>query len=199
MTSPEPVETLDLSADLQARALAEQEFSRSLDRPTVSPSPSASPAQTQTSAPKPAGPPTPVAGLNQKQMNNAATIVEVGLSLGLPKRALIIGVATAMQESNLYNVASQAVPESFDYPHEGSSSDHDSVGVFQQRPSAGWGTVANLMKPEYQAGKFFAKLKKLDWESMSLTQAAQAVQISAYPNAYAKHETRATTIVNALT
>jgi hypothetical protein len=107
-------------------------------------------------------------------------------------------VATAMQESNLHNNASQAVPESLNYPHEGTSVDHDSIGVFQQRPSSGWGTVANLMRPAYQAEKFFAKPVKLDWENMSLTEAAQAVQVSAYPNAYAKHESRATTIVDAL-
>ncbi|HCT79773.1 MAG TPA: hypothetical protein DGG94_08605 [Micromonosporaceae bacterium] len=178
---------------MEDRSLSEQELSRSLDRTTASPSASPSPSP----SPTPTGPPAPVAGLSVVQMNNAAIIVEVGRSLGLPKRALIIGVATAMQESNLHNNASQAVPESLKYPHEGTSVDHDSVGVFQQRPSSGWGTVANLMRPAYQAEKFFAKLIKLDWENMSLTAAAQAVQISAYPNAYAKHESRATTVVNA--
>jgi hypothetical protein len=148
--------------------------------------------------PPPRKDPVPVAGLVQLQMNNAATIVKVGQKLGLPRRAMIIGMATAMQESNLYNLASTAVPESFDYPNEGSGSDHDSVGIFQQRPSAGWGTVEDLMRPAYQAEKFFSKLMTLDWENMALAEAAQAVQVSAFPDAYAKHESRATTIVDAL-
>jgi hypothetical protein len=140
----------------------------------------------------------PVAGLIQLQMNNAATITKVGKNLGLPRRAIIIGIATAMQESNLYNLASTAIPESYDYPHEGEGSDHDSVGLFQQRPSAGWGTVEDLMKPPYQAEAFFTKLMQIDWENLSLTVAAQTVQVSAFPDAYAKHESRATTIVDAL-
>lgn len=168
----------------------EKALTRSLERAAPSPSPSPTPEIPED--------PTPVAGLVQAQMNNAATIVRVGRSMDLPRRALIIGVMTAMQESNLYNVASNAVPESFDYPHEGSGSDHDSVGLFQQRPSQGWGTVENLMKPEYQARNFFNKLVRIDWQNMSLTLAAQAVQVSAFPYAYAKHEPRATIIVDAL-
>jgi hypothetical protein len=142
--------------------------------------------------------PVPVAGLSQVQMHNAGIIVEVAKTMNLPREAMIIGVATAMQESDLHNNASEAVPESLDYPHEGTSVDHDSIGLFQQRPSSGWGTVANLMRPAYQTEKFFAKLIKLDWQSMSLAEAAQAVQVSAYPGAYAKHESRATTVVDAL-
>jgi len=121
----------------------------------------------------------------------------VGRSRGLPDKAIVIAIATALQESGLYNNASEAVPESLKYPHEGTSVDHDSIGVFQQRPSMGWGTVANLMKPAYQAGNFFAKLVKLDYMNMSVARAAQAVQVSAYPSAYAKHESRAIEIVNA--
>jgi hypothetical protein len=157
-----------------------------------------SPVPSPTPTPTPSGPPVPVAGLIQLQMNNAATIVKVGQNMGLPRQAIIIGMATAMQESNLYNLASTAVPESFNYPNEGEGSDHDSVGIFQQRPSAGWGTVADLMRPAYQAEKFFTKLMTIDWENMPLTYAAQAVQVSAFPDAYAKHESRATTIVDAL-
>lgn len=181
--------------------LADMQSSRSLVRPTPLATPSATP--TKKPSPKPSPSKTkkvirPVAGLDQKQMNNAATIVAVGQQLGLPKRALIIGVATAMQESSLYNQASEAVPESLNYPHEGDSVDHDSVGIFQQRTSQGWGTVANLMKPAYQSKNFFVRLKEIDWQNMSLTEAAQAVQISAYPDAYAKHEGNATTVVNAI-
>ena len=181
----------DLTLEIDDRAFAEEELSRSAERASASPSPSAIPSPTAKV------PPAPVAGLSQVQMHNAGIIVEVAKAMNLPRRAMIIGVATAMQESNLHNNASEAVPESLNYPHEGTSVDHDSIGVFQQRPSSGWGTVANLMRPAYQAEKFFAKLIKLDWQNMSLTEAAQAVQISAYPNAYAKHESRATTIVDA--
>jgi hypothetical protein len=197
LASPvDPGISKDLSLDMDDRAFAEQESSRSGERAPVSPSASSIPSPSPSPTVK--APPTPVAGLSQAQMNNAAIIVEVARSMSLPRRAMIIGVATAMQESNLHNNASEAVPESLNYPHEGTSVDHDSIGVFQQRPSSGWGTVANLMRPAYQAEKFFAKLVKLDWENMSLTEAAQAVQVSAYPNAYAKHESRATTIVDAL-
>jgi hypothetical protein len=183
----------DLAAGLEDRALAEKELTRSLDReaPIVEVSPTAVPS------PAPTGPPAPVAGLTEVQMNNAWIIVRVGRSRGLPDRALVVGIATALQESGLYNNASEAVPESLDYPHEGTSVDHDSVGIFQQRPSMGWGSVEDLMQPAYQAGKFFDKLVKLDYENMSIASAAQAVQVSAYPSAYAKHESRAIEIVNA--
>ncbi|HEX6686217.1 MAG TPA: hypothetical protein VF062_25815 [Candidatus Limnocylindrales bacterium] len=190
----------DLAAALDAtrEARAEAQLSRSFER--TAPDPGATAAVQAAPSPAPAPPKvlTPAAGLIELQMKNAATIVRVGQGLGLPRRALIIGVATAMQESNLYNTASNAIPESFDYPHEGASSDYDSVGLFQQRTSMGWGTVADLMRPEYQAEKFFSKLALLDWASMSLTAAAQAVQVSAFPDAYAKHESRATTIVDAV-
>jgi len=189
---------LDSAFDAVRDARAEAQLSRSLERTTPAPSPATTSTPAATPSPTPPKRPTPVADLIQLQMNNASTIVRIGQSLGLPRRALIIGVATAMQESNLYNTASNALPESFDYPHEGASSDYDSVGLFQQRPSQGWGTVENLMKPAYQAEMFFTKLMQIDWASMSLTQAAQAVQVSAFPYAYAKHESRATTVVDAL-
>lgn len=197
----EPLNSDDLATALDDRAdeVDEAALSRSLDRSAPTPTPSASPAtgMSSTSQAAPALP-APVAGLNQQQMNNAQTIVEVGQSMGMERRALIIAVATAMQESRLQNVASYAVPASLKYPHEGTGSDHDSIGVFQQRPSMGWGTVANLMKPEYQTKNFFTRLNKVAWQNMSLTQAAQAVQRSGYPGAYAKHESKATTIVDAL-
>jgi hypothetical protein len=193
LTAPvDPVKTSDLAAGLEDREYAEKEASRSLARDAVievSPSPSPSPT--------PTGPPPPVAGLTEVQMKNAYIIVQVGRSMGLPDRALVIAIATALQESGMYNNASEAVPESLKYPHEGTSVDHDSIGVFQQRPSMGWGSVADLMKPEYQARNFFARLVKLDWANMSVAGAAQAVQVSAYPGAYAKHESRAAAIVDA--
>ncbi len=153
----------------------------------------------KAAAPKKPVLPRPVGGLSQVQMNNAAAIVKAGRALKMPRRGVIIAVATAMQESTLLNRASEVLPESKRYPHQGTGSDHDSVGLFQQRPSSGWGTVANLMKPHYAATKFYLVLKTIPgWQRLPLTAAAQAVQVSAYPNAYAKHERLATIVVDAL-
>lgn len=122
------------------------------------------------------------------QIRNAAIIIKTGSDMGLPPRAWVIAVATAMQESRLTNLGNL-----------GAKNDHDSLGLFQQRPSAGWGTPTQVMDPVYAATKFYDKLKTIDgWEKMSLTQAAQRVQVSAYPDAYAKHEAVATQIVNML-
>lgn len=141
-----------------------------------------------------------MAGLSSTQLNHARTIVAVGIAMGLPKRAYVIAIACALQESNLRNLASTALSESYRYPNDGRGSDHDSVGLFQQRPSAGWGSVRNLMSPDYAARQFYQALLKVPgWSAMALTRAAQAVQVSAYPLAYAKHEARAQTIVDALT
>jgi murein DD-endopeptidase MepM/ murein hydrolase activator NlpD len=126
--------------------------------------------------------------LGGEQMRNAAVIINVGANLKMPPRAWVIAVATAMQESRLTNLGNL-----------GSRNDHDSLGLFQQRPSSGWGTPQQVTDPTYAATKFYTKLKTIPgWESMSLTQAAQRVQISAYPDAYAKHEPVATQIVNQL-
>jgi hypothetical protein len=77
--------------------------------------------------------------------------------------------------------------------------DHDSVGLFQQRPSQGWGTVAQLMDPVYAAGVFFDRLARVPgWASMSVSGAAQAVQRSAFPGAYQKHQPLAEQVVAAL-
>ncbi|MFI7024529.1 hypothetical protein ACIBMZ_17605 [Micromonospora sp. NPDC049900] len=199
------------------RALAAEDdpASRSFDRspsptptsPSPSASPSASPTPKKTTSPKPkkttlAPParPRPVAGLTQAQMDNAKVIVEVGEDLDIPRQGLVVAVATAMQESTLLNYASGVLPESQNYPHQAIGWDHDSVGLFQQRPSSGWGSVRDLMRPAYASRAFYEALLKVPgWQQMSLTMAAQAVQISAYPYAYAQHEERAATIVAALT
>lgn len=123
-----------------------------------------------------------------QQVRNAAIIINIGAKLKMPPRAWVIAVATAMQESRLSNLGNL-----------GSRNDHDSLGLFQQRPSSGWGTPQEIQNPEYAATKFYEKLQTIKgWENMSLTRAAQAVQISAYPDAYAKHEPAATQIVNML-
>ncbi|MFS8521323.1 MAG: hypothetical protein FWJ87_08100 [Micromonosporaceae bacterium] len=161
------------------------------------------PAPTPTGGPPPGVPrygTPPVAGLTQRQMDHAATIVAVGQRAGMPKEAWVIAVATALQESNLLNLANPAWPESFEHPHDGTGYDHDSVGLFQQRASTGWGPVAQLMDPEYAAGKFYEALARVPgWQDMPLTLAAQSVQKSAFPYAYARHEARARQIVEALT
>ncbi|TDB69456.1 peptidase M23, partial [Micromonospora sp. KC723] len=141
----------------------------------------------------------PVAGLDRAQMDNAIAIVKAGRKMGAPRRALVIAVATAMQESTLYNYASAVLPESQNYPHQAIGWDHDSVGLFQQRPSSGWGTVADLMDPEYATRAFLTVLLQIPgWQDLPLTVAAQAVQISGFPDAYAQHEWRATQVVDAV-
>lgn len=131
------------------------------------------------------------------QVRNAAIIIKVGQDLGVPSRGWVIALATAMQESALRNLANSDVPESLALPHEGVGSDHDSLGLFQQRP--GWGSVAERMTPAYTARKFYEKLVTVrSWQRRPLTVVAQQVQISAYPDAYAKHEELASTIVDAL-
>ncbi|MEU7652946.1 peptidase M23 [Micromonospora taraxaci] len=197
--------TSPTTSELAQRA-EQQTASRGLDR-TAAPSASATatPADPDTTAPtrkaKPARPtrPAPVAGLDRAQMENAEAIVRTGRKMGVPRRGLVIAVATAMQESNLYNVASGVLPESQDYPHQGVGWDHDSVGLFQQRSSSGWGPVGQLMDPEFATRQFLAALEQVPgWEGMRLTDAAQAVQVSAYPEHYQQHEWRATRVVDAI-
>ncbi|MEV1289779.1 peptidase M23 [Micromonospora sp. NPDC049679] len=141
--------------------------------------------------------PRPVAGLDQQQMENATAIVEAGQELGVPRRGMVIAVATAMQESTLRNLASGVLAESTEVPHQGTGWDHDSVGLFQQRSSTGWGPVKDLMDPKFAAKQFYKVLVTVPgWEQMALTDAAQRVQVSAFPYHYAKHEGNAETVVN---
>lgn len=126
--------------------------------------------------------------LTAEMKSNAQVIYRIGKSLQVSDYGIVIALATAMQESSLKNL---------------SYGDRDSVGLFQQRPSAHWGQVAQIMNPEYAARAFFGGktsptfgvarglLDIKGWSSKSLTEAAQAVQISAYPNAYAKWEASA--------
>jgi hypothetical protein len=126
----------------------------------------------------------PIGAWSAEQVGNAAVIVAVGQRMQVPLRGQVIAVATAMQESSLINLA---------------GGDRDSVGLFQQRPSQGWGTPAQLQDPQYAATKFYTKLLAVPgWQTMTLTAAAQAVQISAYPDAYAKWEQDAVQLVGAV-
>ncbi|GGN28410.1 hypothetical protein FHR83_007852 [Actinoplanes campanulatus] len=123
--------------------------------------------------------------LDSAQMANAATIAAVGVRRGMPEQAVVVALATAFQESELENL---------------DGGDRDSVGLFQQRPSQGWGTVEQIMDPRYSAGKFYTALKKVKgWEKMRVTDAAQRVQRSAYPNAYEKWADESRVLAAALT
>jgi Cell wall-associated hydrolases (invasion-associated proteins) len=123
--------------------------------------------------------------LTAERRANASVIVAVGAGLGVPARGQVIAVATAIQESELVNLP---------------GGPDDSIGLFQQRPSQGWGSPAQLHDARYAATVFYQHLLRVsDWQNMSLTDAAQAVQRSAYPDAYAQWEQAATVIVAALT
>ncbi|WP_328415087.1 peptidase M23 [Micromonospora sp. NBC_00389] len=192
-------------ADAASRGQARQPAAPVTETPTPESSPSTTtpaPKPKATSKPKPKPKPkriVPVAGLDQAQMDNAKAIVRTGRDMGVPRRGLVIAVATAMQESNLYNYASGVLPESQDYPHQAIGWDHDSVGLFQQRPSTGWGSVRDLMKPEFATRQFLTALEAIPgWQDLPLTAAAQAVQVSAFGWLYAQHEWRATEVVNAI-
>jgi hypothetical protein len=142
----------------------------------------------------------PVAGLTQTQMNHAKTIVDTADQMRLPTQAAVVAVATAMQETNLRNLANTGVPESQSLPNDGTGFDHDSVGLFQQRPASGWGPVDQLMDPQTSARKFYQALAQVPgWQDMPVTVAAQTVQGSAFPDAYAKHQATAEAVVDALT
>jgi len=121
--------------------------------------------------------------LSTEQAANAATISAVATSRMLPGRAVTIALATALQESKLVNI---------EY------GDRDSIGLFQQRPSQGWGSQGQILDPRYSAGKFYDALVKVrGWQTMQLARAAQAVQGSAHPAAYQQWEDRAGVLTRA--
>jgi hypothetical protein len=123
--------------------------------------------------------------LSPDQADNAALITGRSIARGLPARAATIGLATALQESKLINIE---------------HGDRDSVGLFQQRPSQGWGTVQEIMDPVYATNAFFDVLVEVEgYQDMAVTDAAQTVQRSAYPDAYAQHEVRSRAWASALT
>jgi hypothetical protein len=137
----------------------------------------------------PAGCTVTIAGtsydLSLEQAANAATISAVGAAEGLSDHAVTIALATAFQESKLHNV-----------PY----GDRDSVGLFQQRPSQGWGTKAQLLDPHYSAAAFYRHLAKVaGWQTMPVADAAQQVQRSADGSAYAQWEPASRLIARALT
>ncbi|MFD1713227.1 LysM peptidoglycan-binding domain-containing protein [Amnibacterium flavum] len=147
-------------------------------------------ASTPVAETGPVAPVTPLGssiGLTEEMLSNARSIVAIGRELGVGDRGIVVALAAAMQESTLRNL---------DWGHL------DSLGLFQQRPSTGWGTREQILDTDYSIRTFFTGIHTEDvtvrglldidgWEDMSVTQAAQAVQISAYPDAYAKWESDA--------
>src|SRR5918998_3350186 len=127
---------------------------------------------------------TRIDDLSDEQRQNAATIIGVARDMGAPPRAWLIALATAMQESTLRNI---------------NYGDRDSLGLFQQRPSQGWGSPAEVTDPVYSTTIFIDRLLQVPaWETMPVTVAAQTVQRSAFPDAYAKWEGLAAEIVQDL-
>ena len=126
-----------------------------------------------------------VVDLSTEQAENATLISAIAVRRGMPARAASIALATAYQESKLRNIA---------------HGDRDSVGLFQQRPSQGWGTVEQLTDADYAVNAFYDELVELDgYQEMRITEAAQAVQRSGFPEAYEQHAEGARALASALT
>ena len=124
-------------------------------------------------------------GLDREQASNAMTIAAAASAVGLPHHAVTIAIAAALQESRLRNLA---------------HGDRDSLGLFQQRPSQGWGSPDQILNPMVAAESFFRALARIDhWQAISVNAAAQLVQRSARPMAYAKWESEARAIARATT
>jgi hypothetical protein len=122
--------------------------------------------------------------LSTEEASSAATIAAVARTRGLPERAVVLALATAQQESRLRNL---------DY------GDRDSLGLFQQRPSQGWGTEAQVQDPLYSAGIFYDRLVEIPgWDTGRLTDVAQAVQRSGFPEAYQQWEPMASEVAATL-
>ncbi|GAB2496749.1 hypothetical protein GCM10027063_39780 [Promicromonospora xylanilytica] len=150
--------------------------------------------------------------LDGTQLGHAATVVRIGGSTeGVGRDGIVVALMAALTESRLRMLANTVYPDSADYPHDGVGSDHDSLGLFQMRPVSGWGSVAELMDPEYQARAFFGGadgpnhgsprglLDIPGWASLPKGAAAQAVEVSAFPDRYAAYEPVAEVILDALT
>jgi hypothetical protein len=126
-----------------------------------------------------------MAVVDLEQAHFASIIAGVSVRRGLSPRAASIALATAYQETGIRNLT---------------YGDRDSVGLFQQRPSQGWGTKQQLMDPSYAAGRFYDALVKIkNWETDDINNVAQKVQRSGYPEAYNDHEADARVLASALT
>lgn len=150
---------------------------------------------------------TDVGDLTPAQLANASAIIQEGRRRNVPLQGIVVALAAASQESHFTNYANDGrgddlafyqrdVGQSLSLPHEAVGSDHGSVGVFQQQ-WPWWGTLADLMDPMKSAGKFYQSLLEVPgWQSMPVTVAAQRVQRSAYPDAYADDEALARQLVH---
>jgi len=150
--------------------------------------------------------------LDKAQLTHAAMIITVGgQTSGVGKQGVTVALMAALTESSLRMLSNTGTyPDSANYPHDGNGGDHDSLGMFQMRPQSGWGTVAQLMDPSYQAKAFFGGpsgpnypsprglLDIPGWQQMSDGWAAQSVEVSAYPDRYARYQPVAEAIVAAL-
>jgi hypothetical protein len=186
-----------------------QAANRSADRAAngkttnTSPSQSSSPSKV-SAAPAPPPPPAPPAptqdqtmpngvpgdqtwvSLNNDQNLNARAVIKATKEMNLPPRAAVIALATSLQETKLVN-----------YGDLGNLNDHDSLGLFQQRPSTGWGSPDQLVNPDYATKAFLGALVQVPgWQSIALTDAAQTVQVSAFGDRYAQWELEAADIVH---
>ncbi|QNA92999.1 MULTISPECIES: M23 family metallopeptidase [unclassified Microbacterium] len=151
--------------------------------------------------------------LNKQQLTHAGTMITVGANTpGVGRDGILIALMAALTESTLRQLANTGTyPESGSYPNDGNGSDHDSLGLFQMRPQSGWGTVAELMDTTYQARAFYGGpdgpnhpsprglLDIPGWQQMDKGEAAQAVEVSAYPDRYQNYEPVARTILDTLT
>ncbi|MHB1235637.1 MAG: M23 family metallopeptidase, partial [Microbacteriaceae bacterium] len=151
--------------------------------------------------------------LDKTQLAHAATIITVaGQVNGVERQGALSAIMAALTESSLRMLANtSAYPDSANYPNDGNGSDHASLGLFQMRPQSGWGTVAQLMDPVYQAKAFFGGptgpnypspsglLDISGWASMDPGHAAQSVEVSAYPDRYQNYQPVAEAILAALT
>lgn len=151
--------------------------------------------------------------LDRVQLTHAATIIDVGAQVqGVGREGILVALMAALTESRLLMLANTgAYPSSASFPNDGDASDHDSLGLFQMRPVAGWGSVELLMDPRYQARAFFGGadgpnagsprglLDIPNWQDLPKGAAAQAVEVSAFPDRYAAYEPVAREILTALT
>jgi hypothetical protein len=123
--------------------------------------------------------------ITPEQARNAAIIAGMSIKRGLVPRAASIALTTAYQESGIRNL---------DHGHA------DSIGLFQQRPSKGWGTIEQIMDPWYSTREFYQAMERIkNWRTRSINDVAQAVQRSAYPDAYRQHEANARALASAIT
>ncbi|KAF1979076.1 hypothetical protein BU23DRAFT_448583, partial [Bimuria novae-zelandiae CBS 107.79] len=138
-------------------------------------------------------------GLNSVQTRNARAIIartKKDFPASQEKRACYIAITTAFQESQIKILANSKYPASLKYPHDGVGHDHDSVGIFQQRPS--WGSTKERMNADLSAHFFFNALKRVkNWQTIPIGRAAQKVQVSAFPDDYNKHVTKVQKVCNA--